>query len=448
MTLNHRRVRPVPVRSLRGPSLLGAALGLALLLPAAQAQVASPAQAAFDQANSLLLSEYGGLSGVDREALRAEYQSRLNAVCAPVLSGCAVTKAYPVLEAEFTALNDQHSFFETPEDYREFVASATGGNRRQFGVKLAALDGENRVVLEVVPDSAAAEAGLQRGDVLQTLGGQPYRYSALRTARENGRPITLELTRGGQTLTLTMTARESSTRDLPRLSYLKVAGGRVGVLRIPTFLAGGGVAQRVHDLVGQAQARGVQGIVVDLRGNGGGSLVECDNAVSAFVPSLTRVARSARGNTRTEVRQGARFESDRVMGAVRNPQLWTGPVTVLVDEGSASCSEFFAYEIQYAQRGPILGEDTAGVGNTATRVFEVGDAALQLTILNYVKPDGSPYPQRVRPDEAHVQGEAEVRLLTQGVDSLLDAAVVALGRSPVLGRVPPNPPVLGTPTGR
>ncbi|MFC4638672.1 S41 family peptidase [Deinococcus hohokamensis] len=447
MTLKNRRVRPAPGLSLVGRSLRGVTLGLALLLPAAQAQAASPAQAAFDRANALLLSEYGGLSTVDREALRAEYQARLDAVCAPSPTTCAVTKAYPVLEAEFNALDDRHSFFQTPEDYQEFVTSATGGNRRQFGVKLAALDGENRVVLEVVPDSAAAEAGLQRGDVLQTLNGQPYRYSALRTARENGQAITLGLTRGAQSLTLSITARESSTRDLPRLSYLSVAGGEVGVLRIPTFLAGGGVAQRVHELVGQAQARGVQGIVVDLRGNGGGSLAECDNAVSAFVPALTRVARSARGNTRTEVRQGARFENDRVMGAVRNPQLWSGPVAVLVDEGSASCSEFFAYEIQYAQRGPILGEETAGVGNTATRVFEVGDAALQLTILNYVKPDGTPYPQRVRPDEAHVQGEAEVRLLTQGVDSLLDAAVVALGHSPVLGRVPALP-MLTTPAGR
>ncbi|GGK37668.1 protease [Deinococcus malanensis] len=443
MTLNNRCVHPAPFRS-----LLGAALGLSLVLPAAQAQAVSPAQVVFDQANILLVEEYGGLSTVDRVALRDEYQARLNAVCAAVMATCPASKAYPVLEAQFTALADKHSFFQTPDDYKEFVTSATGGNRRQFGVKLAPLDGQNRVVLEVVPESAAAEAGLQRGDVLQTLNSQPYRYDALRAARLSGQTITLGLTRAGQPLTLSITARESSTRDLPRLSYLTVGGAQVGVLRIPTFLAGGGVAQRVHDLVAQAQAAGAQGMVVDLRGNGGGSLVECDNSVSAFVPSLTRVARSARGNTRTEVRQGARFESGRVVGAVRNPQLWTGAVAVLVDDGSASCSEFFAYEVQYAKRGPVLGEETAGVGNTATRVFEVGEAAVQLTILNYVKPEGTPYPLLVRPDEAHVQGEAEVRLLTQGVDKLLNAAVTALGRAPALGAAAGATPVPAVPGGR
>ncbi|ACO47147.1 S41 family peptidase [Deinococcus deserti] len=436
MTPNIRRVHPAPFRS-----LLGAVLGVSLLLPPAQAQAVSPAQAVFDQANILLVEEYGGLSTVDRVALRNEYQTRLNAVCAAMLATCPVTKAYPVLEAEFTALADKHTFFQTPEDYRDFITSATGGNRRQFGVKLASLDGQNRVVLEVVPESAAAEAGLRRGDVLQTLNNQPYRYDALRTARLNGQTITLGLTRAGQPLTVSISARESSSRDLPRLSYLTVGSAQVGVLRIPTFLGGGGVAQRVHELVAEAQAAGAQGIVVDLRGNGGGSLVECDNSVSAFVPSLTRVARSARGNTRTEVRQGARFESGRVVGAVKNPQLWTGPVAVLVDDGSASCSEFFAYEMQYAKRGPVLGEETAGVGNTATRVFEVGEAAVQLTILNYVKPEGTPYPLLVRPDEAHVQGEAEVRLLTQGVDSLLNAGVAALERSPALGSAAVSMPV-------
>ncbi|MFC6661816.1 S41 family peptidase [Deinococcus multiflagellatus] len=304
-------------------------------------------------------------------------------------------------------------------------------------MKLARLDGQNRVVTEVVPGSAAAEAGLKRGDVLLTLNGQPYVYEDLRRAREEGRTITLGAERQGQPLTVTVTARESSTRDLPRLSFVPGAGSsEVAVLRIPTFLSGGGVAQGVHDLVGQAQARGASGLIVDLRGNGGGSLSECDSAVSAFVPSLTRVARSPDGNERTVVSRGTRVESGRVLGSVRNPNLWTGPVAVLVDSGSASCSEFFAFEMQYARRGPVIGEETAGVGNTATRVWPVGEGAVQLTILNYAKPDGTPYPQSVRPDQARVQGEAEVRLLTQGTDALLQAGVQALQSAPTLSLDP------------
>lgn len=438
----------------RVPALRVAALlvsGLLGLAASAQAQVepvrteltapaasASPAQTVFDQVNLLLQEEYGGLSTVDRLALAREYQVRLNAVCASVLLTCPVDKAYPVLEAELTALGDEHSFFETPEDFQDFVASATGGNRRQFGVKLARLDGQNRVVLEVVPQSAAEEAGLRRGDVLLTLDGQPYTYDGLRTARLAGRAVALGIERAGQPLTVNLASRDSSTRDLPRLSFTGPQDS-VAVLRIPTFLSGGGVAQRVHELVAQARGRGVQGMVVDLRGNAGGSLAECDSAVSAFVPTFTRVARSASGDSRTLVARGTRLEDGRNAGSVRDPQLWTGPLAVLVDQGSASCSEFFAYEVQYAGRGPIIGDATAGVGNTATRVFPVGEAALQLTILNYAKPGGQLYPARVTPDQLHATSEDDIRQLTRGQDVLLALGVQALITAPALTQDRPRP---------
>ncbi|AWT36666.1 protease [Deinococcus arenae] len=438
--MNATPARPVTalsfLRAARTAGLTALLLGVGVAPGALAQSVVSPAQDLFNRANQLLQNEYGGLSTADRAALTREYQIRLDNVCAPAPDTCAEAKAYPVLEAELTALGDEHTFFQTPEDYRDFRASVTGGSRLQFGVKLGALDGQNRVVTEVVPGSAAEEAGLRRGDVLLTIDGKAYTYENLRAAREKGQTIILGAERLGQPLSLTITARESSTVDLPRLSFVPAGTGEAAVIRIPTFLSGGGVAQRVHDLVGQAQARGASGVIVDLRGNTGGSLAECDSAVSAFVPNLTRLARSADGNARTVVSRGTRLEDGRLAGSVRNPNLWSGPMAVLVDEGSASCSEFFAFEIQYARRGPVLGEQTAGVGNTATRVFPVGEGALQLTILNYAKPDGTPYPVSVTPDVVREQGEATTRELTRGVDSLLSAGVDALSGAPTLGLNP------------
>ncbi|WP_075834502.1 S41 family peptidase [Deinococcus marmoris] len=421
-------------------------LGSALLLSGTGAQaVPSPAQTVFNRVNFLLEDNYGGLSTVDRVALAAEYQKRLDAVCSSSPADCAEAKAYPVIQAEVTALGDEHTFFQTPEDFKEFSASQSGGNRLQFGVKLAQLDGESRVVTEVVPGSAAEEGGLQRGDLLLSIDNAPYTFAGLKAAKEKGVPTALGLTRRGVGLTLTLTSRESSTRDLPRIDYVPAStpagaasttttgtSGEVAVLRIPTFLSGGGVAQKIHDLVGQAKRRGASGMLVDLRGNSGGSLYECDSGVSAFVPSVTRVARSVDGNRRTLVSRGTILGDGRIASSVQNPQLWTGPLAVLVDGGSASCSEFFAYEIQYAGRGPVIGDPTAGVGNTATRIFEVGDGALQLTILNYAKPDGTPYPTRITPDQSFAQGEQQIRDLTLGKDDLLEVGVKAVAEAPVL----------------
>ena len=387
----------------------------------------SAAQRLFDQVNALVLRQYGGLSTVDRAQLARDYQAKLDAACQPTGAVCSRETAYPVIEAEIDALKDEHSFFERPDEYKTFVAEATGGSRLQFGVRLAQLDGQSRVVTAVIPGSAAAEADLRRGDVFMTLNDQPYTYDALKKARMDGAATRLGVRRGAAQLSVTIASRESSTRDLPRLSRV----GKVDVIAIPTFLAGGGVADRVHELVAQAIRDKASGIVVDLRGNGGGNLFECDEAASAFVPNFARLSRSESGDSRTVVSMGTRLEDGQRSDSVAVPAFWTGPMSVVVDKNSASCSEFFAFEIQYARRGKIVGEATAGVGNTATQVFPLGDpqgdAAIQVTVINYVKPDGTPYPTSVKPD---VAGQDDIQKLTQGEDVLLTAAIGALLDAP------------------
>ena len=417
------------------PLLESAAKRGAASSPAASTPVShSPAQDIFDEVNELIQEQYGGLSTVDRSALTRDYQARLTAVCAADTLNCAAEKAFPVVSAEVTALGDDHTFFQDPDDYQDFITSATGGNRLQFGVRLATLDGESRLVLDVIPGSASQDAGLQRGDVLRTIDDQPYTYAGLKAAKEAGTPTRLGLERLGTPLTLTLTSRESSSRDLPRLSFLNAPDGqpgKVALLRIPTFLSGGSVAQTVHDEVRAAQAQQASGMIVDLRGNTGGDLSECDGAASAFVPMFTRLSKMAQGSSRTVVRSGSRLDDGRIRSSVQSPALWTGPLTVMVDGGSASCSEFFAYELQYAKRATIVGEATAGVGNTATRVFPLDSgAALQLTILNYAKPDGTPYPVRINPD---VSATTDLTALSKGDDTLLSAAALTLKTAPVLG---------------
>ncbi|WP_261663132.1 S41 family peptidase [Deinococcus sp. Marseille-Q6407] len=394
---------------------------------------ASPAQQTFDQVAGRLRDDYAGLSAVDRAALIQEYQGRLLAVCQSQALNCPAETAYPVIEAQLTALGDAHTFLQWPDEYQDFVSSAVGGERLQFGFKLAELDGERRLITEVVPGSAADRAGLRRGDVVQRLNGQPYRYDDLTAARVAGRPATLllDLDRQGRRLSVTLTAARTAAADPPRLSWVgpEKAAHRTAVIRIPTFLSAGEVAARVHEEVGQARARGAGGIVVDLRGNAGGSLLECDLAASAFVPEFRRVAHSAGRETQTRVAGGSRWDDGVLAGRISRPQLWRGPLTVLVDEGSASCAEFFAYEIQRAGAGVVVGAPTSGVGNTATRVFPLtGGAGLQLTVLHYSKPGGQPYPLQVQPDLKVESGEAFLRALAQGRDLALEAGLQALRR--------------------
>ncbi|RTR26258.1 S41 family peptidase [Deinococcus radiophilus] len=390
----------------------------------------SAAQQAFSEVAAQLLGEYGGLSAVDRQALIREYQGRLDAVCQAQGPRCAADTAYPVIEAQLTALGDPHTFLQWPDEYQEFLSSALGGDRVQYGVKLADLDGERRLVTEVIPGSAAAQAGLRRGDVLLTLNGVAYTYRALTDAREASQAVRLGVDRQGQRLSVSLQAARTSAAELPRLSWVGERG-RTALIRIPTFLAGGRVAVAVHRQVAWAQARGADGVVVDLRGNAGGSLLECDLAASAFVPRFERVSQSADGPQQMVVQGGQRRDDAQLIGAVPAPQLWRGPLAVLVDQSSASCAEFFAYEVQRAGVGQVVGEATAGVGNTATRVYAVtGGAGLQMTVLHYAKPGGVAYPVRVQPDLTVQSGEAFLRALAQGRDLTLEAGLQALRSQP------------------
>ena len=395
-----------------------AALTTAVLLSFAGA--ASPAQTVFDQVAQLLQTRYGGLSTVNRATLVAQYQDKLTTACAGDKEGCKADVAYPLLEQEVADLKDAHSFFEKPESYDDFKARQSGAARLQYGIKLGNLDGGDQVITGVIPGSAASDAGLRRGDRLVTIDGQKYTYDALKASRAKGAPISLGVKRGDTSLSVTLQARESSSSDLPRLE----AQGNVGVLSIPSFLSGGEVAQKVHDLVREAQNEGLRGLVVDLRDDPGGDLGECDLSISAFVPSFTRVARSVGGDSPTVVTSGLIRNGRNVYQGVNAPAFWNGPLSVLVNKSSASCSEFFAREIQYAKRGQIIGETTAGVGNTATIVFPLdADAALQLTTTHYVKPDGTPYAERVTPD---VFVTDDLEQLGRGQDVLLQKALAVL----------------------
>ncbi len=407
-----------------------AALALTALLGSA---TASPAQDLFDQVKAYLLTGYGGLSSADRPALVAQGQEQLNAACADNVAACPLDRAYDVLDKEVSGLNDLHSSFERPDDFQDFSERATGGSRLQYGVRLGPYEGDNRLILEVVPGSAAERAGLRRGDSLEALNGSPYTYEKFSASRSSGAAITLDVQRGAGRFQVQLTPGVTSTRELP---HMTIENG-VAVIRIPTFLAGGGVAQRVHDLVRVAQGEGATGVVVDLRDNGGGDLAECDLAVSAFVPSFARVSKDVRGDSRTLVSHGARRQDGRTEDTVSHPVLWDGPLTVAVNAASGSCSEFFAYEIQYAGRGLVVGQPTAGVANSATQVFPLmGGAGLQLTVTHYVKPDGTAYPERVNPQ---VSGSDDYSQLARGQDVLLDDAVSALKDAPSVASASDRP---------
>ncbi|MEO7068315.1 MAG: carboxy terminal-processing peptidase [Rhodanobacter sp.] len=172
---------------------------------------------------------------------------------------------------------------------------------------------------------------------------------------------------------------------------------KIGVIDLPTFYADFGARSEgdknfksatrdVAKLIGELKAAGVQGIVMDLRNNGGGSLSEADSMTGLFIDKGPVVqVRDANGHID-------------VQGDDDPGMAWSGPLAVLVNRGSASASEIFTAAIQDYHRGLIIGEPTFGKGTVQNLVDldrfaqQDGDKAqfgeLKMTIAEFFRING------------------------------------------------------------
>ena len=167
-----------------------------------------------------------------------------------------------------------------------------------------------------------------------------------------------------------------------------VAGGaerKIGVIEVPTFYADFRGMRRdpqaksstrdVARLIEALKAEDVEGIVVDLRNNGGGSLQEAQGLAGLFIESGPIVQVKAR-------RQEAHVQTD------ANDKIdWDGPLAVLVNRLSASASEIFAGVMQDYGRGIVIGSRTFGKGTVQT-LFPLNRGDLKITQAKYYLPSG------------------------------------------------------------
>ena len=142
----------------------------------------------------------------------------------------------------------------------------------------------------------------------------------------------------------------------------------------------------VEDILNQFNAENVDGVIVDLRGNSGGSLYEANKLTGLFVSAgATLQVKESNGKIRP-------------WGDARAKQVWKKPMAVMVDRYSASASEIFAGAIQDYQRGLIIGHQTFGKG-TVQQLDELTSGQLKLTESKFYRVTGSGMQNKgVQPD--------------------------------------------------
>ncbi|NIP15135.1 MAG: tail-specific protease [Pseudomonadales bacterium] len=172
---------------------------------------------------------------------------------------------------------------------------------------------------------------------------------------------------------------------------------KIGVVEIPTFYVDFKAIQQgdpnyksttrdVRLLIEELKAEGIDGLVIDLRNNGGGALQEADSLTGLFIKSGPTV------QVKSASRRPLVYSDD------DNRAVWDGPLAVLVNRLSASASEIFAGAIQDYERGIIIGSQTFGKGTVQTLV-PLNRGQLKITAAKFYRVSGqSTQHQGIIPD--------------------------------------------------
>jgi carboxyl-terminal processing protease len=282
------------------------------------------------------------------------------------------------LKGMVDSLDDRFSHYLTPKEASQFRDSVQG----EFeGVGMSVEEDRRGLrVLRVFDPSPARRAGIQRDDLIVAVNGRSLAgvNSEVATARIKGPE--------GTSVSLDVLDEESGDRRTVRVERERIEvpvtqarlvtrnGRKVGVVRLSGFSAGahGAVRRDVERLLKQ----GAEGIVLDLRGNGGGLLSEGVLVASIFIEDGEIV--SVRGRTR------ANRSEDAVGDAI--PERI--PVVVLVDRGSASASEIVTGALRDRKRATVVGTRTFGKGLVQEVIDLSNGGVLDLTVANYYLPNG------------------------------------------------------------
>ncbi len=282
------------------------------------------------------------------------------------------------LKGMVQGLDDRFSNYLTPKETAQFQQSVEG---RFEGVGMN-VDQDKRGlrVLNVFEGSPAARGGVKKGDFITEVDGRSIAglSSEVATAKIKGP--------AGTTVSLQLVDPESFDLRTVKLKRARIEipittgriverdGKKLGIVTLSTFSEGAHalVRKEIDELVD----KGAEGILLDLRGNGGGLLNEAVLVGSVFIDDGLIV--STKGRTKPERKY------DSVGGSIDEDI----PVVVLVDRGTASASEIVSGAIKDRGRGTVVGTRTFGKGVFQEISPLSNGGLLDITVGQYFLPNG------------------------------------------------------------
>ena len=275
---------------------------------------------------------------------------------------------------------DPHSGFLPPRSYEDMQID-TKGSFGGLGIEVTMEEGFVKVV-SPMDDTPAFRAGVEAGDYITHIDGEPILGLSLNEAVERmrgpvGEKIVITIVRVSEDEPFDVTI----IRDTIKLvaARVRIEDGVV-IMRVSTFneQTTPNLIEGVEKVLQETEGiSGVSGFILDLRNNPGGLLSEAVSVSDLFLEEGEIV--STRGRSKSDMDRFSASKGDIAEGR---------PLIVLINGGSASASEIVAGALQDHSRAILVGTKTFGKGSVQTVVPLAGKVAMRLTTARYFTPSG------------------------------------------------------------
>lgn len=281
-------------------------------------------------------------------------------------------------------LNDIDPYTEYyPAENQEELTSISSGKYGGIGAYILKR-GDNVIINQPVWGTPARNAGLRHGDVILSVNGfkvtpaTPVDEVSKMLRGQPGTQVAIDVRRPYVTedslLSFDITRRNIAVSPVP---YYGVDSTGTGYVRITTFneKTAGEVKNALTEMKRDPR---LQGLIIDLRNNGGGLIESAVQIAGYFVPKGTEIVRT----------RGFKGQNEKVYKTTQSPIDTDLPVVVLTDEYTASASEILAGSLQDLDRAVVVGARSFGKGLVQTSRPLPYDAMLKITVGRYYIPSG------------------------------------------------------------
>jgi len=275
-------------------------------------------------------------------------------------------------------LNDPHSSYMDAEQAEEFF-STLSDSFEGIGAEVSMENGKVTVIAPI-KGSPSEKAGILPRDQILEVNGESLEglnlYEAVTKIRgPKGTEALLEIARPGLNETLTISViRDEIPIETVHSSTITTDKGPIGKIEITNF--GEKTAAEFKTALKDLEKQGINGLIIDLRGNPGGYLQSVIDIGNLVVPNNGVIVQ-------IEDKDGNKQPYKSTMGEAKYP------IVTLIDGGSASASEILAAALQEAGNYPVVGETSFGKG-TVQNPFELSDgSSLKLTVAKWLTSDGN-----------------------------------------------------------